>query len=382
MIWIKMINMKYVMKILMSICLGLTLISCSAKKEEALPLPELEEGMRGQLGIDKNINEATIDKYLGRSDTAYFDMRMFVDEADYEAIGGDSYLSGYIKGFEVVSYPYLCNVTGLPEEVGESYAGETLFTKDENGEYSPNYKESEHILHSIFPEGKYIFLMCGGGGYAGMTKELLVSQGYDANKIYDIGGYWYYNGENKVDTFYEEEGERYYDFSNVPYHPIVFSSLTPLHEQDDQKGEEGDQPAEAVFIEIEDAAQLKALEDEGRSFLLYVYLPGCSSCMSFKPIVKEFKQNNDLEIYAVDLSKIFKESNSVSDRVSYTPSFFIYENGEVKAFLDPQSDDDIKYYETLEGFSSWVNSYIDVNVLSSETVNEVSDCESACSLTD
>ena len=91
-----------------------------------VPKPELAEGERGQLGIDKNVNESTIDKYLGRSDAVYRDVRMLVDPGDYEAIGGDSYLSGFVNGFEVVPLPYLVNVTGLPEAVGETYRGDTL----------------------------------------------------------------------------------------------------------------------------------------------------------------------------------------------------------------------------------------------------------------
>ncbi len=370
--------------VLMILVLCLTMASCSAKKEETLPLPELEEGMRGQLGIDKNINEASIDKYLGRSDSVYRDMRMLVDEADYEAIGGDSYLSGYVKGFEVVPYPYLVNVSGLPEEVGASYEGNTLFTQNEDGTYSANYEESSHILESIFPKDKYIFLMCGGGGYAGMTKNLLVSQGYDADKIYNTGGYWYYEGENRIETFYEEDGRRHYDFSDVDYHPIVFESLTPVegYEEKDGSKQEGSIPSDSSFIEITDADELRKMEEEGKTFLLYVYLPGCSSCASFKPIVKEFKEANDIDIYAVDLSAIFNDSNSVTDRVSYTPSFFVYKDGEVAGYLDPGSDDDLPYYQTLEGLSSFVAKYLDVQILSSDTVNEVSDCESACSITD
>ena len=34
--------------------------------------------------------------------------------------------------------------------------------------------------------------MCGGGGYASMTKNLLISLGYDQNKIYNVGGYWWW----------------------------------------------------------------------------------------------------------------------------------------------------------------------------------------------
>ena len=194
--------------------------------EEALPKPEISEGIRGeQFGIDKNINESTIDEYLGRSDSVYHDMRMLKDPGNYEAIGGDSYLSGFVEGFEVVPYPYLTNVTGLPEEVGETYTGETLFTQDESGNYVANYEESMEILEAIFPKEKNIFLMCGGGGYAGMTKTMLVALGWDENKIYNVGAFWSYNGNNKVEVKKTIDGEDYYNFSIVPYYNIDFTTL-------------------------------------------------------------------------------------------------------------------------------------------------------------
>lgn len=193
------------------------------KNEKKLPKPEVTEGLRGEFGIDKNINEQTIDKYLNREDSVYRDMRMLKDPGNYEAIGGDSYLSGFIKGFEVVPYPYLVNVTNLPEQVGETYNGTTLFTY-ENNEYKPNYKESMQILEYLFPKDKNIFLVCGGGGYAGMTKTMLVSLGWDENKIYNIGGYWYYEGKNKIVT----KTENGYDFYKVLYHDITFDNLTSI----------------------------------------------------------------------------------------------------------------------------------------------------------
>ena len=194
--------------------------------EETLPKPEISEGIRGeQFGIDKNINESTIDEYLGRSDSVYRDMRMLKDPGNYEAIGGDSYLSGFVEGFEVIPLPYLTNVTGLPEEVGETYTGETLFTQDESGNYVANYEESMDILETIFPKDKNIFLMCGGGGYAGMTKTMLVALGWDENKIYNVGAYWSYNGNNKVEVKKTIDGEDYYNFSIVPYYNIDFTTL-------------------------------------------------------------------------------------------------------------------------------------------------------------
>lgn len=194
----------------------------------SLPKPELSEGQRGELGIDANVNESTIDDYLGRSDAVYRDLRMLKDPGNYEAIGGDAYLSGFVDGFEVVPFPYIINVTGLPEAVGDTYSGKTLFTNGEGG-IVPNYKESMDILMDLFPQDKVIFLMCGGGGYSGMMKEMLVTLGWDADKIYDVGGYWFYSGENNVEVKRKaEDGTVKYDFYKVPYHDIDFSVLTEV----------------------------------------------------------------------------------------------------------------------------------------------------------
>lgn len=221
--------MKKLSKLLIVLLAVILLVGCGKKqeevKEDVLPKPEISEGQRGELGIDKNINESTIDKYLGRDDAVYRDMRMLIDPASYESIGGDAYLSGFVKGFEVVPLPYLVNVIGLPDVVGKTYTGKTLFTQDAEGNYKANYKESMAVLEYLFPKDKIIFLMCGGGGYAGMTKALLVANGWDADKIYNVGGYWYYEGKNNIQVKTEEYGEVSYDFWKVPYHNIDFKTL-------------------------------------------------------------------------------------------------------------------------------------------------------------
>ena len=220
----------YVLLTIILLSIGLNiyiLVNRKISKVTNLPKPELSEGLRGTFGIDKNINEKTIDNYLNRPDTVYRDMRMLKDPGNYEAIGGDSYLSGFIKGFEVVPYPYLVNVTSLPEEVGKTYEGKTLFTL-KDGKYIANYNESLSILEYLFPKDKNIFLMCGAGGYAGSTKEMLVALGWDENKIYNIGGYWYYNGNNNVEVKRTTNNKTYYDFYKINYHNIDFTNLTKV----------------------------------------------------------------------------------------------------------------------------------------------------------
>lgn len=216
-------------KLLLIMIMMFTLCACSYKEDEKevveLPKPEITEGVRGDLGIDKNVNEKTIDQYLNMDNAVYRDMRMLIDDGDYEAIGGDSYLSGFVEGFEVVPLPYLVNVTGLPDEVGGTYSGTTLFTLTDDGKYVANYEESMEILEYLFPEDKTIFLMCGGGGYAGMTKSMLVALGWDEEKIYNTGGYWYYEGEHNVSVKRVDGKEVTYDFWKVAYHDIDFKQL-------------------------------------------------------------------------------------------------------------------------------------------------------------
>jgi hypothetical protein len=65
--------------------------------------------------------------------------------------------------------------------------------------------------------------MCGGGGYAGMTKSMLKALGWDENKIYVVGGYWYYEGDHDVEVK-QEDGS--FAFWKIPYHDIDFKKLT------------------------------------------------------------------------------------------------------------------------------------------------------------
>ena len=123
--------------------------------DKPLPAPELSEGLRGKYGIDKNINETTIDNYLNRSDTVYRDVRMLVDSASWENKGGDRYLTGYIKGFEVIPSPYLASYTDAyikqkeKENVYGLYTGKTLFTLQDDGTQLTKLSASTKIASII-----------------------------------------------------------------------------------------------------------------------------------------------------------------------------------------------------------------------------------------
>ena len=67
--------------------------------------------------------------------------------------------------------------------------------------------------------------MCGGGGYAGATKQMLVKLGWDETKIYNVGAYWEYNGENNVKIKKTIDGKDHYDFWKATYHDIDFKNM-------------------------------------------------------------------------------------------------------------------------------------------------------------
>ena len=216
-----------------ALLLGL-LASCSQTKEESqkeLPLPQADES--SQFGVDKNINQQTIDQWLGRDDIVYRDVRMLFDPADYGSIGGEADLTATIEGFKVVPYPYLATLQSLP--VANAYEGNKLFEVawDERGNIlsaDPLYEESMMIMEELFPKDKAIFLMCGGGGYAGMTKQLLIYLGWDENKLYNIGANWSYQGDHALELVVypeDKDGNNIYATWRADYAYIDFERLNP-----------------------------------------------------------------------------------------------------------------------------------------------------------
>jgi len=364
-----------------------------------LPKPEVTEGERGLLGIDKNINEKVIDKYLGREDAVYRDMRLLEDPAEYESIGGDRYLSGYIKGFEVVPLPYIIPVTNLPEEVGDTYVGDTLFFKNSDGTYEAMYKESWDIINELFPKDKVIFLMCGGGGYAGMMKEFLIANGWDKDKIYNIGGYWYYEGKNNIIVPKTGTSDKpKYDFSKVPYHEIDFTELTEVKYDLHKKGDISkitledeyyggkDEKFETLLNKLNSAPDewdkthkeykyeeyakyeekltqdvadyLNKLMKDKKSFVITIWsYYGCGDdddTLRTKAI-NFFDDNN---IYYYDIGNNVLEKTDFAKYDIYSPNVIMIKNGKVYTYYDNESDADLKISESQKSVNEWLKKYI------------------------
>jgi len=222
---------------LAAVLLALSLCACGAAPAavEAVPtpapLPAPSENTDSQFGVDANINVSNIDEWLNRSDVVYRDMRMLFDTADYAAIGGEADLTHTIEGFKIVPFPYIATLQSLPVE--GAYQGDCLYTVEWNPDgtvasANANYVESEMILEELFPKDKAIFLMCGGGGYAGMMKQLLLFLDWDGEKLYNVGANWEYKGSRGVElvVYPEKAGDRnIYATWRADYAYLDFSRL-------------------------------------------------------------------------------------------------------------------------------------------------------------
>ena len=114
---------------------------------------------------------------------------------------------------------------------------------------------------------------------------------------------------------------------------------------------------ESKFIDI-DLDTLNTMTDNKESFVLYVYLPGCSSCAAFKEKLDEFHKDNKLVIYSGKIQEVI--NTELKDKIKYAPSFVVYKEGKIYGYLDSASDKDKPYYESAEEFKEWLTKYINL----------------------
>jgi len=136
------------------------------KAELPEPFDSDKEGAATFNFAASNITAANFKEFANRDDIHYIDLR---DAKDYTP--------QHLEGFEMVEY--FAKIAGN--------AGQ-LFTKDANGIYQANYKESVEILEQLLPKDEVLFLMCQSGGRVAQCMQLMEQYGWDMSKVYNIGG--------------------------------------------------------------------------------------------------------------------------------------------------------------------------------------------------
>jgi len=110
-----------------------------------------------------------------------------------------------------------------------------------------------------------------------------------------------------------------------------------------------------AITEIE-LSELKKLEKEKKSFMVFVYLPGCTSCAQFRTVLEGYTAANKLEFYTISITDL--KDSVILDHIEFAPSLVLYKEGEVVDALDASSDDDKAALTTEDGLVEWLDQYI------------------------
>ena len=90
------------------------------------------------------------------------------------------------------------------------------------------------------------------------------------------------------------------------------------------------------------------------SFGIFVYQPACTTSAEFEQVLYDFFKQNNMSIYKIKFSDIYEHT----DFLEFYPSFIIYKNGKMVDFLEADKDKDLKYYQSVDGFSEWFTKYV------------------------
>ena len=106
------------------------------------------------------------------------------------------------------------------------------------------------------------------------------------------------------------------------------------------------------------AEEINQMVDNKESFAIFYYSPGCTSCAKFSVVLKDFQKEYKIGFLTTPTEE--KKKTIIHEYVTYAPSVVIFKEGKIIAFMDALSDEEIKYYETVDGFKEWVTKYINL----------------------
>ena len=176
-----------------------------------------------------------------------------------------------------------------------------------------------------------------------MMKKLLVALGWDEKKIYDVGGYWFYEGENKIEIKEKTaDGKTFYAFWKVPYHEIDFKKLTPKTVS----------RAEVVDLSIPEYNKMVSDKSSG---LIFVDQGGCVTAERMRGFIDEISAEENVKFYRMMWSDA--KETSLKDNIPYYPSLAIMKDGKIVAALRANSDEDGPIYNDKKLLLDWISKY-------------------------
>lgn len=114
----------------------------------------------------------------------------------------------------------------------------------------------------------------------------------------------------------------------------------------------------AAKIEDIDLEGIRSLISEKKSFAVFAHQPGCQTSAALGQITQDFSGQHSLRLYQTNFSDL--KASGLVPNLRFYPTFVIFRDGEVAAFLAADSDEDVAAFSSLDGFTKWFSKYVEV----------------------
>ena len=107
------------------------------------------------------------------------------------------------------------------------------------------------------------------------------------------------------------------------------------------------------FIKVS-SNQINKLKND--VYILYTYNNFCTFQIPCEDIFSEFMKKRKIDFLSISFEEF--RNTYLYDTVKYAPSVIIVSNGNIIAYLDANSDDDLDKYQDSSVFEKWIGNYI------------------------
>lgn len=112
---------------------------------------------------------------------------------------------------------------------------------------------------------------------------------------------------------------------------------------------------ESKYIDV-NSEDIKKLKENKKSFIVFTYNNYCMLEIPCDEIFKKVMNKYNISFLYLPYEEM--KNTFIYDEVKLAPSVILIKEGEIVAYLDAESDEDLIKYQDTEEFEKWLTSYI------------------------
>lgn len=112
---------------------------------------------------------------------------------------------------------------------------------------------------------------------------------------------------------------------------------------------------DSKYIDV-NSEDIKKLKENKKSFIVFTYNNYCMLEIPCDEIFKKVMNKYNISFLYLPYEEM--KNTFIYDKVKLAPSVILIKEGEIVAYLDAESDEDLLKYQDTEEFEKWLTSYI------------------------